>query len=57
MTVSATQKEISIEMPVTASVSDQKKNADSLKCAQELAPACNARLEASPKALCLVIQR
>ena len=57
MSVSATQKGISIEMPVTASVSDQKKNADSLKCAQELAPACNARLEATPKALRLVIQR
>ncbi|NDG71500.1 MAG: DUF4955 domain-containing protein [Proteobacteria bacterium] len=57
MSVSATQKEISIEMPVTASVSDQKKNADSLKCAQELAPACQARVEATPKALCLVIQR
>ena len=57
MSVSATQKEISIEMPVTASVSDQKKNADSLKCAQDLAPACNARLEATPKALRLVIQR
>ena len=57
MSVSVTQKEISIEMPVTASVSDQKKNADSLKCAQELAPACKARVETTPKALRLVIQR
>ena len=57
MSVSATREQIVIEMPVTASASDQKKNADSLKCAQELAPACKARLEASPKALCLVLQR
>jgi hypothetical protein len=57
MSVSVTQREILFEMPVTASVSDQKKNADSLKCAQALAPACKAQVEATPKALCLVIQR
>jgi hypothetical protein len=57
MSVSVNQKEILLEIPVTASISDQKKNIDSLKCAQELAPACKAQVEATPKSLQLLIQR
>jgi len=57
MSVSVNQKEILLEIPVTASTSDQKKNIDSLKCSQELAPACKAQVEATPKSLQLLIQR
>jgi hypothetical protein len=55
--LTATRDQIVIEMPVTASASDQKKNADCLKCVQDLAPACKAKVESTPEALRLVIQR
>jgi hypothetical protein len=55
--LTATRDQIVIEMPVTASASDQKKNAGSLKCAQALAPACKAQVDATPKSLQLLIQR
>jgi hypothetical protein len=53
--VTANDKELTISMPVQSDAKAQRKNAGSLRVAQELSSACGATLLAEPASLKLTV--